>query len=35
VVVPQPETVLTADDEILAITEPAQESTLRDALVGA
>jgi trk system potassium uptake protein TrkA len=35
VVVPQPETVLTPDDEILAITEPAQESTLRDALVGA
>jgi trk system potassium uptake protein TrkA len=34
VVVPQPETVLTAGDELVAITEPEQERELRDAIVG-
>lgn len=34
VVVPQPETVLTAGDEVLALTEPEQEGPLRDAIVG-
>ncbi len=35
VVVPQPETVLIEGDELVAITEPEQESSLRDAVVGA
>ena len=34
VVVPQPETVLTEGDEVLALTEPDQERALRDAIVG-
>jgi trk system potassium uptake protein TrkA len=34
VVVPQPETVLAAADEIVALTEPANERALRDAIVG-
>jgi trk system potassium uptake protein TrkA len=34
VVVPQPETVLTEGDELLAITEPAEERALREAIVG-
>jgi trk/ktr system potassium uptake protein len=34
VVVPQPETVLAASDEIVALTEPVNERALRDAIVG-
>ncbi|HYJ61064.1 MAG TPA: TrkA family potassium uptake protein [Actinomycetota bacterium] len=34
VVIPQPETVLTDGDEVLALTEPDQERALRDAIVG-
>ena len=34
VVVPQPETVLAAADEVVALTEPVNERPLRDAIVG-
>jgi trk system potassium uptake protein TrkA len=34
VVIPQPETVLAADDEIVALSAPESELTLREAIVG-
>jgi trk system potassium uptake protein TrkA len=34
VVVPQPETVLSLGDEVVALTEPANERALRDVIVG-
>ena len=34
VVIPQPETVLAAGDEVLALASPEAERALRDAVVG-
>jgi Trk K+ transport system NAD-binding subunit len=34
VVIPQPETVLSADDELVALAVPESERSLRDAIVG-
>jgi len=34
VVIPQPETVLAADDEVVALSAPESELTLREAIVG-